>query len=451
MNSSFISKALRHGLCTGAVLGIALSAYAQIDVTFQVDMSAQIYLGKFVNGTDTVEARGGFQGWTGGFGLTNSPGNPNVYTGTYSVTDAPGTLEEYKFVVNGGNPPLGWESPSSTGGYNRQFTLTTTGSSQTLPVVLFNDQPIPSTTNNVTFQVDMTLQVIRSNFVNGVDSVEVRGSFQGWTGGYALTNNPTGANSNLYSGTFSITDAAGTAEQYKFIVDGGNGPLGWESPASTSGGNRTFTLDSGTSQTLPAVYFNDLGVSDILPVDTVVTFSVNMTNAVATDGHPFDPNADSVYLNGVYDGIPGSFWTWGLFTPVPAMTNNPPSLVYSIEVLIPAGNSISVVYKYGINGADNEAGFALNHLRYIRSSGSYTMPVDTFGNQLAEPSFGNLKVGAVSGGHVPVTWLGRRGVRLQTSSNLTSGSWVTHAETDGLNATNWPANGGTLFFRLVKP
>ncbi|EEF63136.1 hypothetical protein [Pedosphaera parvula] len=451
MNSSFITKAQRQGLWAGVLLGTALAAQAQVDVTFQVDMTAQVVQGKFSNGTDTVEARGSFQGWTGGFSLTNSPGDSNIYTGTYTVTDAAATVEEYKFVVDGGNGLLGWESPSSTGGNNRQFTLTTNGTTQTLPVVLFNDQPVPSSTNNVTFQVDMTVQVLKNNFVNGVDTIEARGSFQGWTGGFPLTNNASGANTNLYTGTYPVSDAGGTVEQYKFIVDGGNGNLGWENPASTSGNNRSFTLASATAQTLPVVYFNDLALSDVLAADTLVTFSVNMTNAVGTDAHAFDPGSDSVYLNGVYNGIPGSFWGWGLFPPVPAMTNNPPSLIYSTQVLIPAGSPLSVIYKYGINGADNEAGFAQNHLRYVRTTGTYVMPVDTFANQLAEPSFGNLNAGAVSAGHVPVTWLGRQGVQLQTRTSLTEGSWVAHPETDGLSSTNWPTAGGVLFFRLVKP
>ncbi|MDB6110399.1 MAG: hypothetical protein JWR69_2149 [Pedosphaera sp.] len=421
-------------------------------VTFQVDMAAQIFLGKFDTAVDTIEARGSFQNWSAGFPLTNSPTATNIYKGVYPITDAAGSIENYKFVVDGGNGPLGWENPASTGGNNRTFTLLNTNA-QTLPLVLFNDQPIPSFTNMVTFQVDMTVGVLQGKFVVGTDILEVRGSFQLWNSGFVLTNDPSAGNTNLFTGVYAVTDGAGTVEQYKFVVDGGNGPLGWESPASTGGNNRTFTLANTNHQTLPAVYFNDTALNDILTADTVVTFSVNMANAVGTDAHAFDTNVDSVYLNGVNNGVPGSFWGWGLFPPVPAMTNNPPgSSIYSTEVLVPAGSPLSVSYKYGINGADNEAGFAQNHLRYIRATGTYSMPLDTFGTQYAEPAFGNLAIGAKTAGHVPITWLGRAGVHLQTTTSLGAGHvWQDLASTDGLNSTNYPVGAGNVFFRLVKP
>jgi hypothetical protein len=74
-----------------------------------------------------------------------------------------------------------------------------------------------------------------------------------------------------------------------------------------------------------------------------------------------------------------------------------------------------------------------------------------------------LTVGALSGGNVPVTWLGRPGAHLQVTSDLVSGSWQDLIATDGTNwtvgysstngfvsQTNWPAS-GKAFFRLVKP
>jgi hypothetical protein len=54
-------------------------------------------------------------------------------------------------------------------------------------------------------------------------------------------------------------------------------------------------------------------------------------------------------------------------------------------------------------------------------------------------------------------------VEVQTRTNLISGSWVSHPETAGtvwtagtnsvnglVSVTNWPAGGGTLFFRLIQ-
>jgi len=151
--------------------------------------------------------------------------------------------------------------------------------------------------------------------------------------------------------------------------------------------------------------------------------------------------------------------------------------IFTTTVALPNGTPVAFEYKYGIgtNGdlgpEDIEAPDGQNHYRVVRSTvtGSYAMPQDTFGYQYHEPFFtysakadGWLKNGALSGGTVPVTWLGRPGAHLQSASNVT-GPWTDHFETDGTNwsagfnstnglvsQTNWPT-AGTTFFRLVKP
>ena len=120
---------------------------------------------------------------------------------------------------------------------------------------------------------------------------------------------------------------------------------------------------------------------------------------------------------------------------------------------------------------DDEAGYAQNHFRVVRSTAfnPYVLATDTFGYQYAEPYFSastpggaDLAIGAVSGGTVPVTWLGRPGAHLQVASAL-GGSWQDLLATDGNNwtsgysstngfvsQTNWPAS-IQAFFRVVKP
>jgi hypothetical protein len=413
-------------------------------VTFQVDMSDQIAKGNFnpTNG-DTVEARGMFQTpnqWAGGFTLTNNPNaaNTNLYAGTYADGNYPGTQEAYKFVIVSGGDH--WEFID-----NRPLTLQNGG--QTLPAVFFNNQP--GTLIPVNFQVDMSVQVANGKFNPGVDSVEAQGTFQSlgtWSGGFQLTNNPSASNTNLYTGTYMDASASGTAEQYKYVVDGGSGPLGWEQPASTGTDNRSFIV-AASAQTLPAVYFSDLGPGDTLAADTWVTFSVSMTNAVGTDGVHFNPSVDSVSINGDFLG----WWGWGSFPPN-QLTNNPPgSEIYSLTLLLSKGNPVTLKYKYGIDGADDEAGFKLNHVRYIRTVGNSVMPLDTFGSQYVEPSFGSLNARSLSAGSALISWLGRPGVHLQTTTSLVNAVWQDRLETDGLSSTNWPVGNGNLFFRLIKP
>ena len=218
---------------------------------------------------------------------------------------------------------------------------------------------------------------------------------------------------------------------------------GWETLVN----NRTMKIISGNSQILTPVFFNDELASDFLTADTLVTFSVNMTNAVGTDAHAFDSVNDHVYVNGIFGFVGWDPTSLAGFE----LTNNPVgSKIHTLEVLVPKNNPLRLTYKYSINGADNEAANNVNHVRYIRQTGTYALPLDTFGNAVVEPLVGGLTIGSPSAGSVPITWLGRPGVHLQSSTSL-NGPWQDYANTDGLSSTNWPVGSGSLFFRLIKP
>jgi hypothetical protein len=458
------------------------------NVKFQVDMAQQINVGAFNPQSSTVYSKGDFNGYNLSLPLTNDPTilrtnqfglvTTNVYTGSIDITVSPNAPETFKYFIDTGNnwesPGPGNADPGNSG--NRFFDVT----NQALPIVYFSDAPYaPVATNAVTFRVDM------SNLTGGVfdpsqDTVDVRGNFNSWSAGVNVcTNNPSAPNTNIYSATVTIIDGVGSTEQYKFTynganVNGGTGGTVWENPnPPTIGGNRFFVQPNLTATNLPAVLFSDTGSGDLVTTDTWVTFSVNMTNAVGTDTHAFDGGvSDSVYLNGDFVG-----WrSWNAIALASyQMTNNPiGSDIFSLQVLIPRGNPLLLHYKYGMvfsgqtTSVDDEAPANQNHGRYVRTANNYTMPLDRFGNQYGEPDWGLLNVGAASGGHVPVTWLGRPHVHLQTSTNLTS--WVDRPETDGagwttgtlqspsdgtgngfISRTNYSTGGGKSFFRLIKP
>jgi hypothetical protein len=421
-------------------------------ITFEVNMAQQINVGAFDPNTSTVYSRGFFNGWGTANAMTNDPSilttnqfglvSSNVYVAAVDVTGSPGQTVDYKYFIDTG---ANWESPVAGVGdpadnNNRFFNLPTNAAS--LPIIYFNDAVYaPKATNDTTFQVDMTAQVLNGNFDPSGGSVELRGNFNGWgTPQILCTNNPAAANTNIYSTVVSLVDGIGAREQYKFWstvpVNGG-----WETMAD----NRTVAIVSGTAQTLPAVFFSNVDPNDLLPADTTVTFRVNMTNAVGTDAHAFDPaSGDGVYINGV-----PSFINWD--TGLPLLSNNPVgSTNYSIDIFLPKGSAVMQTYKYGINGVDDEAPANANHVRYIRQTGTYVMPLDKFGVQTVETSFGNLQANRSSAGHILISWLGRPGVHLQTKSSITD-PWTDHSETDGLGSTNWPSAGAPQFFRLIKP
>jgi hypothetical protein len=448
-----------------------------VDVTFQVDLAMQISLGTFDPNTSSVYPKGTWNGWGVPDVMTNDPTilrtnqyglvTSNVYVYTYSITRSPGETLDFKFYIDTGsnyeNPAPGTGDPSD---HNNRFFNLSEGPTQAFPLVFFGDVPYaPVATNDVTFQVDMTYQVLTGNFDPTTGTVEVRGDFNTWgTPQILCTNDPAALNTNLYKAVVRIVNGVGATEYYKF----------WASVPANSGwetsGNRSVGIIAGTSQILPAVYFSDVIVdlNDYLPADTLVTFRVNMTNAVAyPSGTPFDPTNNAVYFNG--DCLTnGWYGTWGSTWPETQLFDDGThgdavagDSIYTCQYLVPKGKTVRVQYKYGIDSNDNEAASGSDHVRYIRSVGTYVMPVDTFGsiaNNEPAPGFGDLTIGPASGGHVLVSWLGRPGVFLQASSDLNNAaSWVTHLESaaygspSGIYSTNYPSSAGATFFRLVKP
>ena len=233
--------------------------------------------------------------------------------------------------------------------------------------------------------------------------------------------------------------------------------FGISSGASTGGGNRSFRLLATSGiLTLPSVVFNDLtSTADFLTADTLVTFTVNMTNAMTTGGVAFDPTMDKVYING--DWIP--WWTWNdplqPYLPYELTNGTSGDKLYSTTLLIPKGTSLTLTYKFSLNGLDNELAAYVNHVRYVRNVGNYTMPLDTFGTQVTEPPLGSVTIGKPSGGYIPVSWLGLPPAYLQTATDIL-GPWVSHPETaaygtpSGIYSTNYPMSGQAIFFRAVK-
>jgi hypothetical protein len=205
------------------------------------------------------------------------------------------------------------------------------------------------------------------------------------------------------------------------------------------------------------------------------------TNAANPTPYAFNPGTDRVYINGVNYPFPtiastvnvgpgtvvyGSDTTNTAILPF-LMTNNPPgSQNYSLQVLIPAGYPVRTGnYRYSINGTNNEginngitngipATGTTIHRRYIRGLGTVQMPLDTFGNVVNDPtSIGTIATGPISGGNVQITWPGRHGVILQTTTNLQGANtvWTSLYNTDGIGTTNYPVTGPKQFFELVQP
>jgi len=350
-----------------------MTAQAQITnafITFSVDMSSNLVAGTFNpptpaivggnsyggTGTDTVWADGVFNGWANPGLVLVQVGTSGVYTNTTQDNNATDLSDgnanfQYGCYANG---TLTDESGNGSGYANRSEYLTNNGTS-VCPIAFFNDDG-PATTNNITYQVDMSEQIELGNFhLSSGDYVVIAGSYDNFVLGSSvppqvvLTNNPniviTNNNftppvieSNVWVGTGAIsTDSArpvatvGCNEQYKFVIE----PEGeWDSPTFPNqelySGNRWFEMSG--NQVLPLVNFSDVPYAPVANV----TLNLDMSGPVKYDSN-LVPN--SVTAWGSFNG-----WASGV-----TMTNNPSAPntnLYSAIVTMGEGSSFILQYRY---------------------------------------------------------------------------------------------------------
>lgn len=161
----------------------------------------------------------------------------------------------------------------------------------------------PATSRLVTFQVDMTWQMMDFGFDWDTDAVHLLGSLNpptDWifTSGNEMTRVD---GTNIYAITFELFDEPGTQFFYKFRVNADDYfDAGWEGSVGPDGtSNRLYTLgDYGVDEVLDPVYF-----SNYVPVtdSRLVTFTVNMSTEVQNG--LFDTSlGDKVYLTGSFVG-----------------------------------------------------------------------------------------------------------------------------------------------------
>jgi hypothetical protein len=256
-----------------AIMGTVLSISAQNAITFKVD------IGINTPGAEGVFIAGEFQSEVSGGAVSDfTPGDPafkltqegatTVYAITLSIPD--GTYN-YKFLNGAG----GWEAnigaPCGTGS-DRQIVVA--GAAQEVKYcynTCDNDCPIISNFYSLTINVDMRYNC--SFNVDGPDSVDVAGTFNGFSGGAAYLLSDVD-NDGIYSITLSDIPEGEVKFKARNIKNGNFGS-GWE-----GGGDKIVQL--GSDSILPVRCFgNDAyGACNPIPAPSNVTFRVDMSDQV---------------------------------------------------------------------------------------------------------------------------------------------------------------------------
>ncbi len=286
-----------------------------VNLTFQVNMKMMMRNSDFINSSgDQVAVRGEFNNWG------NAPGKPDtlddlnndsIYTKTISIKE--NKSYQYKF----------WKTYRSGLDYesspDRSGLIGTTDS--TFAVTFFNKADV-----NVTFSVDMRVQMRKSNFLPELgDVVSVPGTHNGWQTGTTLSDPD---NDSIYTKTFAVE--SNRSHEFKFWKTL-RASMDWESSSQ-----RLYDL-GGSDMTLPIYFFNN----EMLSVN--VTFQVDMSIQIIKG--LFNPSADAVLVRGSFNG-------WG--TPDSLIDPNHDE-IYSKTISIQGGQSID--YKYWKTDIDNDKGY----------------------------------------------------------------------------------------------
>lgn len=269
---------------------VATVSYAQVQVTFQVDMNKQTVSSNGVHVAGSFQAAAGHTSdWDpAGTELTDGDGD-GVYTVTVNLP-ADSTYQ-YKFVNgNAWGSDEGVPSACNVGG-NRELKVPSSGPHTTGLVCFGSCDPCPTAVDTIAFtiKVDMSKQTVSSN------GVHVAGGFGGagyanWDpAGIALTD---GDGDDVYEVTLNLPEG-----EYPFKFVNGNA---WGSDEGipgecASGGNRNVKLtgdgddqsETGFTDSYIAYFGECPGVDS-----TDYTFMVDMSNQ--------DVSADGVHMAGSF-------------------------------------------------------------------------------------------------------------------------------------------------------
>ena len=366
-----------------ATLLLAAGASMAGVVTWQCDMNVQIGLGSFTPGVDQVVVRGDFNGWSGTDPTLTDGDNDGIYVGSYDHAGFPEPWDgQYKYVIRYGGVSDSWEFVG-----NRLYTYT--GADLLMPVQFYNDiSVLPGVCDiEVTFQVDMNVQMAVGNFNPGAgDIVVVRGPFNGWGGTSATCADMGGG---IYAVTVPfLAQAESNAIEHKFVIVAGGD--NWESsPNRMAYGDCSAPDADGDGLldvVLAPVFFANVDWASIIDHPVTVTFDIDASRISCWFAAGMGPNGglnsygdlSFISVHGFFNGWPA--WDGSInpiYRAIPGTDCH-----WSVSYTFPVGSAKNQVYKYGANGFDNESGFQQDHSMDLGNDGGTGLMTvgDVFGS-----------------------------------------------------------------------
>lgn len=369
------------------------------DITFNVDMRLVAKQG-FDPVSDTVKIAGSFTDWgTNPVMMTDVDGD-SVYTVTQSLNS--GQNIAYKYIYISGTT-MNWESVS-----DRKYWVS--DMADTISQYWNDVDPnVTLATGAITFNFDTQVLQDLNLFDPVTDSVQIRGSFNGWANTKEANMQQNFlAPTQYFKAIDFINQELNASQTYKYyvkVVDQ-EGPLGgdqgYERPFGTGGGDRETLFEGVEDQQVPVVYFGDILPGYVIESgkNLSIKFRVDMTdaaNASIQGPNAFVPGTDTVYwvpqqalfasTQGMTEGQNGALM----------LTDDNSDMVYegTLNITAPSFNGFMYIYQYThadsyINETTALGTSWSRRVRYIPMTGdknfgvyessTYEAPVDSWSN-----------------------------------------------------------------------
>ena len=382
-------------------------------VTFSVDMQLPAQ-GSFDPATNHVYVAGNFTDWGNGAIEMFDTDNDSIFTVDVSTITS-GNLAIYKFIWSTGAATTGnWESPVEGedlivgSGGNRIYGVH--DGANTVSRFWNNQNPnVQLADGNIFFEVDMSVLTELGVFNPGVDSIQIRGGFNGWsdTDPDRSHMNQNAINENNWYLEIPFTqEILNSTHYYKFFLKNGVGSTpyantGWEvsiDPTDSGNRDRPIVFEGSPTQEAGLQYFDGVRPEWVIPSGTVVecNFSVDMTYATLADTQGtnpvFNPATDTVYWiprHPLYYSVNGLPWP----TPYPSvlqLTDPNADMIYTGTLTVAGPNFNGFLYNYAYTST---SGLILEEgtqeevrVRYITQTAPrvfvspHTMPLDVWSN-----------------------------------------------------------------------